>query len=351
MAVFDFRVPIYGFDQWTGAATNDTVDYPVGTTFSLNAGATLVVIDVQDDDGNPVGSAANEFSDGFIDTPGNGSPPSTANNDQLLSQAITVNGQSFSVGDQVELEFAFTTTTGETFWVIRIDGVNVGISGPVLPVPGTTYQVASSGDGQATPVTNVPCFTDGALVATPHGDRSIETLQAGDLVMTLDRGAQPIVWAGAFTPSLLEFQFFSCLRPITITRDAFGPGQPQRDMIVSPQHRFLIKSDLAALLFGEDEVLAPAINLVNGVSVRWTLTPSPVTYRHLLLEKHELLIVDGTATESLYPDHPHFGPESSLHGELFGLQETAAHDLVRPMLRRFEAQLLARANPALLSAL
>ncbi|WP_170338365.1 hypothetical protein [Ruegeria arenilitoris] len=103
MATFNFRVPIYGFDQRTGASTNNTVGYPVGTTFSLNAGAALTVINVQDDDG----TASQLFSDGYIDTPGDGSSPSTANNDQVLSQAVTINGQTFQPGDQVELEFGF----------------------------------------------------------------------------------------------------------------------------------------------------------------------------------------------------------------------------------------------------
>ena len=182
MAIFNFSLPIYAFDQWTGAAsTNNTVSYPNGTTFTLNAGAVLTNVDVQDDDGNPAGSPDNLFSDGFIDTPGDGSAPSTANNDQVLTQAVTINGSSFQANDQIELEFAFTTTTGETFWVIRIDGENVGISGPSLPTPGTTYTVASSADGQAAPI---PCFTAGALVETPNGPVPVETLKAGDLVLT-----------------------------------------------------------------------------------------------------------------------------------------------------------------------
>ena len=65
MATFNFTVPIYGFDQWTGASTNNTVGYPVGTTFSLNAGAALTVINVEDDDG----TASQLCSDGDIDTP------------------------------------------------------------------------------------------------------------------------------------------------------------------------------------------------------------------------------------------------------------------------------------------
>ncbi|MEM6897135.1 MAG: Hint domain-containing protein, partial [Pseudomonadota bacterium] len=186
MAVFNFSLPIYGFDQWSGSAsTTNTVSYTNGTTFTLNDPATVTTIQVTDDDGNLAGSSDNFFSDGFIDTPGDGSSSSTANNDQLLSQPVSINGNNYDIGDQVELEFAFTTTSGDTFWVIRIDGVNVGISGPTLPTPGTEYTVSGSADGSETPIDDIPCFTDGALVETPTGPRLIETLKAGDLVTTV----------------------------------------------------------------------------------------------------------------------------------------------------------------------
>lgn len=342
MATFDFTVPIYGFDQWSASAsTNNTVSYPVGTTFTLNPGAALTVIDVQDDDGNPAGSPGNEFSDGFIDTPGDGSTPSTANNDQVLTQPVTINGQSFDVGDQVELEFAFSTTSGETFWVIRIDGQNVGISGPVLPQPGTTYEVASSADASETPIEDVPCFTDGAMVETPAGPVQIEDLRAGDLVMTLDHGAQPIQWVGSRPVRALDMMYHPNLRPIEIAAHAFGPGTPDRTLLVSPNHRVMVTSPQVPLYFGAEEVLVAAKNLVNGATIRPASRKQNLCYRHLLLERHEILIVNGLPSESLYPGTDRFAPAQLLELDLAGYAFADETRCARPVLRRFEAAILA----------
>lgn len=340
MATFDFTVPIYGFDQWVGADTTSTVSYPVGTTFSLNSDAALTVIDVQDDDGNPVGSPDNEFSDGFIDTPGDGSTPSTANNDQVLTQPVTINGQSFGVGDQVELEFAFTTTTGETFWVIRINNINVGISGPSLPVPGTTYEVASSGDGEFTPVSDVPCFVDGALIQTPNGMVPIENLKAGDVVTTLDHGVQPIKWTGARRVSPLDMLFFPDLRPIKLCAYALGVHGPAEPLFLSPNHRVMVPSTALEVYFAELEMLAAAKHLVNGTTISVTRPKAAFCYRHVMLENHEILLVNGVPCESLYPGGQGTFGERLLEADLFGEGHAAHSSLVRPVLRKYEAQLL-----------
>src|SRR6056297_1430822 len=62
-----------------------------------------------------------------------------------------------------------------------------------------TYEVTSS-TGQSdigfVNVDQVPCFVAGTLIKTPLGDVPVEQLQAGDLVITQDHGAQPVRWAG-----------------------------------------------------------------------------------------------------------------------------------------------------------
>ncbi len=344
MASFDFTVPIYGFDQWVGASTNNTVSYANGTTFSLNAGASLTVIDVTDDDGIAAGSPGNLFSDGFIDTPGDGSSPSTANNDQVLSSDVTINGTDFFAGDQVELEFGFTTTTGETFWVIRIDGVNVGISGPVLPTPGATYEVGGSADGSETPIEDVPCFTDGALVSIPGGTMPIEKISPGQLVMTVDNGPCEVRWVGARPVSAWLMSFFPSLRPVLIRQGALGQGLPNADILVSSQHRVMIKSDVANILFGEKEVLATAESLIDDKMILRSSEVEPVTYRHLLFDRHEILTVNGIAAESLYPGTSSLSPEAMMEIDLLGLIKTGTERFARPALRKFEAQML-RSSP------
>ncbi len=45
-------------------------------------------------------------------------------------------------------------------------------------------------------VSGIICFTPNTMIATPLGSRAIETLKAGDLVITADNGLQPIRWIG-----------------------------------------------------------------------------------------------------------------------------------------------------------
>lgn len=343
MVAFNFTVPIYDFEQWSDdAETNNTVGYSVGTTFTLDADATLSIINVQDDDGNPVGSSDNLLSDGFIDTPGDGSNPSTGNNDQVLTEDIEINDEDFDAGDQVELEFAFTTTTGETFYIVRIDGENVGITGPTLPVPGTTYEVASSSDGPELPVDDIPCFVDGAMITTPSGLVPIESLNVGDLVFTLDHGAQPITWIGTRTITPLEVMFFPALRPVVISVGALGGARPDQPLFLSPNHRVMVRDPQVEFYFAESEVLVPAKHLVNGTTIRLAPVPAPICYRHLLLEHHEILVVNGLPAESLYPGVGDIPPEQLLELDLHGDARNLRIPTARPVLRKHEAVVLGR---------
>lgn len=341
MAVFNFTLPIYGFDQWSASAsTNNTVSYPNGTTFSLNSNASLTIVNVQDDDGNAADSPDNQLDDGFIDTPGDGSSPSTANNDQVLTQAVTINGQSFDIGDQVELEFAFTTTNGETFFIIRINGQNVGISGETLPTPGTTYEVASSSDGQFSPIDDVPCFLDGTLVRTPGGDRPIEDLKTGDLVTTLDGTCKRIKWAGHRRVTLLELQFFPELNPIVFSTHSIERFAPSKPLYMSANHRVLMVGSSLEFYFGSPEVLVSAKHLLNGKTIRKATVTKPFHYHHLLLEDHEILFANDLSVESLYPCGIHSKFDTLIDQDLHGKTSLSNVPFARPVLRKHEARVL-----------
>ena len=52
-------------------------------------------------------------------------------------------------------------------------------------------------------------------------------------------------------------------RPIRLRRGALGVDRPEDDLIVSPEHRVLVKGRAARDLWGEDEVLVRAADLVG----------------------------------------------------------------------------------------
>ncbi|MFN4131169.1 MAG: Hint domain-containing protein, partial [Paracoccaceae bacterium] len=109
----------------------------------------------------------------------------------------------------------------------------------------------------------IPCFTPGTLITTPMGPQRVETLQPGDQVLTRDSGFQEICWAGRRDLGLADLIVNPALRPVRIAKGALGDGLPQRDMLVSPQHRMLMEAARAELLFGEREVLVAALHLVG----------------------------------------------------------------------------------------
>lgn len=149
--------------------------------------------------------------------------------------------------------------------------------------------------------TVTPCFTPGTLVATDKGQRPVETLTRGDLVVTRDNGLRRIHWTGRRSFNYSEIGEEADLQPILIRRDAFGEGYPARDMIVSPTHRFLVGIDMTPLTDGADEALIAAKDLLDGTRVKQAPVLG-VTYIHFLCNAHEVVMANGAWTESFHPD-------------------------------------------------
>jgi hypothetical protein len=67
---------------------------------------------------------------------------------------------------------------------------------------GTTYILGEADllrhgtDGEVDLGEVLLCFARGTRIAVPGGSRAVEALRPGDLVETLDRGPQPVVWTG-----------------------------------------------------------------------------------------------------------------------------------------------------------
>ena len=147
----------------------------------------------------------------------------------------------------------------------------------------------------------IPCFTPGTLIQTARGTVPVETLQAGDLVVTRDNGLQPLRWVGQRRLSMAQLMADPDLQPVRIGRGALSGQGPDRDMLVSPQHRLLIEGARAEILFGEAEVLVPAKHLVGKAHVTRVLPEAGVTYIHILFDRHEIVQSDGIWTESFQP--------------------------------------------------
>ncbi|QGY00073.1 hypothetical protein EI983_18105 [Roseovarius faecimaris] len=141
-------------------------------------------------------------------------------------------------------------------------------------------------------IENIICFTPGTRIMTDRGERAIETLRQGDMVLTRDNGFQPIRWIGKST-----VEGRGKFAPVAINSTVMDGAR--RPLIVSPQHRVLFTGYKAELLFGTDEVLVAAKHLVDGCNVR-ILERRLVSYFHIMFDRHEVIYAEGAATESFH---------------------------------------------------
>lgn len=148
--------------------------------------------------------------------------------------------------------------------------------------------------------TEIVCFVRGTMIECADGLHPVENLKVGDLVRTLDNGLKPLRWI-ASQRLTSELTADPKLRPVRIRAGALGHGVPSADLVVSPQHRILVRSRIAARLFGATEVLVAAKQLlsIDGVEIADEL--EVVEYFHFAFDQHEIVLANGTETESLYP--------------------------------------------------
>lgn len=164
-----------------------------------------------------------------------------------------------------------------------------------------------------------PCFTPGTAIATPKGERNVETLKIGDRVLTRDNGIRHVSWVGHKTLSAADLKASPELRPIFIPAGALGQGLPERDIELSPYHRVLVVSELAQVYFEQAEVLVYAKDLtrLDGVKIS---APKDVTYIHFMCEHHEIVLSNGMWTETFQPgDYSLRGVDDEQRQELFRL--------------------------------
>lgn len=193
----------------------------------------------------------------------------------------------------------FATVEGLAFVSSSTGGSAGGF--PPINVPLTVLQNIETPSDTYASLAAPPCFVAGTQILTPDGYRLIDDLAVGDLVMTLDHGAQPIRWVGVARLPMAVLVNEPKFRPVTIKQDAFAAGCPHCDLQVSPQHRILVTGWQAELLFGEGDVLVPAIKLVNDGTIRSAGPDGDVTYIHLMFDCHEVIWADGLASESFLP--------------------------------------------------
>jgi hypothetical protein len=184
------------------------------------------------------------------------------------------------------------------------------------------------------------CYGAGTRIATVRGEIRIENLRVGDLALTASGALRPVRWIGWRAIETTNHPAPHDVWPVRICANAFGEGIPRRDLLVSPGHN---------IAFGG--ALIPAIALANGATVR-QLERDHVTYFHVELDSHDILLAEGLPAES-YLDcgnrgafsnggaflelHPNFAPRTE--GETYLPIRKSG-----PVVALAKASLLARAE-------
>lgn len=273
MATFNFSGPVQSHTGFLGGGGTHLLPYSEdGVNFTFT---------VQNGDGAHFHSIG---GGGF--SAGESSGPNGATQDIFI---LDVTGAGQTRFDEA-IQFTVTNLNGD--WTVNgqplVNGVN-NLTGPqanltFTPSAGGTFDFFVINSLTAT----INCFTAGTRIATPEGPRDVETLQAGDMVLTASGEAQPVKWLG-YSHINTRLMHPAKVNPICITAGALGGGLPRRDLLISADHAIEIEG-----------VLYNAGTLVNGTTIyqKSQMPRAGFTYYHVETEAHELLVAEGVPAES-----------------------------------------------------
>ena len=133
----------------------------------------------------------------------------------------------------------------------------------------------------------VACFAKGTRIATQRGEVAVENLIIGDEAVLADGDTAPVIWVGHRRIDLNQHDEPDDVQPIRIRANAIADGRPRRDLLVSPDHALFV-----------DGVLVIARLLINGASIVVDTSFRQITYFHVELGRHGILVADGLPAES-----------------------------------------------------
>ena len=186
-----------------------------------------------------------------------------------------------------------TVTGGATTDTIVLStGQTLTLSGVVTNGNSTWYAITKSDGSGGTELflNSVICYAEGTAILTDRGEVAVESLQAGDRVITLQDGhpvPMAITWTGNRHIDLLGHPRPYTAAPVRIRAGAFGDDLPRRDLLVSPAHGIYV-----------DGKLVPANLLINHMTIVQDMDAASVSYHHIELERHALILAEGLTSES-----------------------------------------------------
>jgi hypothetical protein len=207
-------------------------------------------------------------------------------------------GLSGTITTQADIDGAWQTAPENAqlgngqYTITMQDLVSVTSGGSTVLSPVTSASdpliltVQNGGNAEPDNSIAISCFRAGTAIATPRGPVAVEELRLGDIVLTAEGAALPVLWIGHRTVDCSRHPRPEQVWPVRIKAGAFEPQAPLRDLFLSPDHAVHAEG-----------VLIPVKYLVNGTTVA-QLAVETVTYLHIELERHQLVLAEGLAVES-----------------------------------------------------
>jgi Hint domain len=205
-----------------------------------------------------------------------------------LAAGETITG--FAYGDTIEL-----TNFVSTHHSFNSSGLILAAAGTAetLGIVGTfssgDFYVTNDGTNSFIELITV-CFLSGTRILTSNGEVPVESLRAGDRVITHSGSTRPIAWIGSGRVLATRGRR-TAATPVIIRKDALADNVPCRDLRVTKGHSLFI-----------DGALIPVEFLVNHRSIVWDDRAQEVTIYHVELDTHDVLIADGAPAESYRDD-------------------------------------------------
>lgn len=282
---------VYSPDDFVGGLPDEVgaqADGSPNFTLTLKPGATPTLIEVTDDE--------TIFDE--VDAT------------QSLTNSQSIDGTGYAAGATINTAYDLITTgTGHKVTNFHFggdgyqQGAVAGLASTIPLVAGSSYTFNSERTlhSQANAYDDyVACFTTGARIATKRGLVEVQDLVVGDMIQTADNGYQPLRLIQQRSLSASDLHAKPNLRPVRIRKGALGQDLPARDMLVSPQHRFLANSAIVTRMFGTSEVLVSGKKLTGMAGIFVDETVEEITYFHLVLDRHEIMFAECAPTESFY---------------------------------------------------
>ncbi|MDJ0857505.1 MAG: Hint domain-containing protein [Dinoroseobacter sp.] len=160
--------------------------------------------------------------------------------------------------------------------------------------------------------THLTGLVSGANVRTPCGERRVENLRPGDLIVTRSDGLQALRHVIRITLSHEDLRKNPSLAPVRLMPRALGPMMPARPVALAPGHLVRVPAYLLAEDARDATLKVAATELLDNfenafVDMGGDALSSGVTYHSLVFDTPQIFAVNGILVDSYAPDEESLG--------------------------------------------